>query len=226
MIIKWIVCKVQPEKRDSFSFAQAKWAGLSDVPGFVGQLGGWDLRSANTACIIGLWENESAYSSFMRDKHDTIYEGSHQASTYESIAVSLFEPIYAMPGSRANMVSALKDAKVVRVADCLVRPERVEHFQLVQQEIWVPGMSSAPGMLGGSFNKASAAATARYLVTTLWESEEQHESYTQTMLPGLRTAANVDDDVEGLTGHLIELKPDWFILSKSPSVTGTIKDLR
>ncbi len=54
MLLKWIVCDVGDETRASFSAAQERWGRLASAPGFLGQIGGWDTRTEDRACIISL----------------------------------------------------------------------------------------------------------------------------------------------------------------------------
>lgn len=39
---KWIGCRVPAAERGHFSAAQGAWSTISDQPGLVGQMGGWD----------------------------------------------------------------------------------------------------------------------------------------------------------------------------------------
>jgi hypothetical protein len=51
MYIKWIVCDVKKSLEKDFSLAQEKWIGIQSTEGLIGQLGGWDLKHANVACV-------------------------------------------------------------------------------------------------------------------------------------------------------------------------------
>ena len=53
MLAKWVTCIVPPDSRDAFSAAQRQWSVISDQPGLIGQLGGWDT-TAGHAHILGL----------------------------------------------------------------------------------------------------------------------------------------------------------------------------
>ncbi|KGX84936.1 YdbC family protein [Pontibacillus marinus] len=86
MYIKKIVCTVQEEKREAFDQAQRQWAPLSQVSGFLGQVGGWN---GDDAVIIAFWESKEAYKSFMEDVHDQIFNHNRQKNTYNSISVTL-----------------------------------------------------------------------------------------------------------------------------------------
>jgi len=57
MLAKWVTCIVPPDSRDAFSAAQRQWSVISDQPGLIGQLGGWDT-TAGHAHILGLWPDQ------------------------------------------------------------------------------------------------------------------------------------------------------------------------
>lgn len=211
MLLKWIMCRVSEPLRVPFSAAQSKWNQLSKVPGFLGQFGGWNLKSNEEACIVAMWEDESHYKQFMRQQHDKIVRHNDQMTTYESIDVSLLRPKFDMPGCRESMRASLQDACALRIADCFVKPECEEHFVKMQQEVWIPNMCKAEGMLAGAFSKVEHEPS-RYMVTTLWKSLETHEEYAEKVLPALRKSSNVSDDLEQLTGGLVPLNKDWLVI--------------
>ena len=128
MLLKWIVCDVGEEARASFSAAQEGWGKLASAPGFLGQVGGWDTKSENTACIISLWRDPTSYESFMGSLHNEIVAGSGQSQTYRSISVTLFDDMMAIPGSRGMTLEALEEGRIVRVADCTLKRGREGHF--------------------------------------------------------------------------------------------------
>lgn len=90
MIIKWIRCEVREEKKHLFTLAQSKWKGIRNVPGFIGQAGGWSSENPGTALVAAFWSSESAYKNFMQSYHDDIYDGTAQKGTYESLKVDLY----------------------------------------------------------------------------------------------------------------------------------------
>jgi heme-degrading monooxygenase HmoA len=213
MLLKWIVCSVPDDTKEAFSIAQTKWAGLADIKGFVGQLGGWDLKSENEACVLGIWQHAEAYNTFMAEHHDRIFQDNEQAKTYRALNTVLLQPVYKMPGAYKDMSDSLDLAKAIRVADCRVRPDREKHFVDVQREIWIPGMEQAVGMLAGSFNKVVGDST-RYIVTSFWDSLESHDKYVKVMLPALREAADVVQDVQHINGRLIIINSDWLVMPR------------
>ncbi|MCH7997568.1 MAG: YdbC family protein [Chloroflexi bacterium] len=212
MLLKWIVCDVGEEARASFSAAQEGWGKLASAPGFLGQIGGWDTRSENTACIISLWRDLTSYESFMGRLHHEIVAESEQSQTYRSISVTLFGDMIAMPGSRGMILDALEEGKIIRVADCTLKKGREGHFLEMQRDSWIPGMGKAEGMLGGMFWRVRDGGD-RYLVTTVWQDRTSHQAYIDNIFPGLRARAAVEDDVGVLRGHLISLEGSWRVLT-------------
>lgn len=211
MLLKWIMCRVSEQLKVPFSTSQSKWSQLSKVPGFLGQVGGWNLKSSEEACIVALWKDENYYKQFMNLQHDKIVRHNDQMGTYESIEVSLLSPTYDMPGSRKSMIESLQEACALRIADCFVKPNREEHFLEMQREVWIPNMCKAEGMLAGVFSKVEHEPS-RYMVTTLWKSLESHNEYAEKLVPSLRATASVNDDIEQLHGGLVSLNSDWLVL--------------
>ena len=152
MFIKLIICDVKKNRVNEFSIAQEKWEKTSDSKGFIMQAGGWDLRHANTACIISFWETKNALLSFMENLHDEIFEAADQVQTYKSIAANYFNKIMFMEGE-SRPENYVEKGRLLRIADCCVKPDRVKHFEEAQKKIWLPGMRKSKGMIGGIFLK-------------------------------------------------------------------------
>jgi heme-degrading monooxygenase HmoA len=214
MLIKWMVCEVAESKKEHFSSAQQRWAEAAGLDGFLGQVGGWDVKTPGHACLVALWDSPEQYQTFMAGAHEAIVRKSAQAGTYDAIAVALFEALWEMPGQCGGLSRALALGTVLRVADCAVRDDRREHFLEVQRSVWTPGMAQAAGMFGGAFSRSRAADT-RYLVATLWEDRETHARYVGECLPRLRAQAQVERDVERLDARLVQLEPSWRVLPTS-----------
>ncbi len=218
MLVKWIVCEVAPESRDAFSRAQSQWRRLESVDGFRGQVGGWDARntseSCHVACIVGLWRDADSYRDFMSNAHDSVVEASGQAATYTSATTALYEVQLDIGGSRSDLGAAIADSRFLRVADCRLRPGREAHFRKVQADVWNRYMAAAGGLSAGAFSQ-SIRDTGRFLVTTLWESEQSHAAYVRDVLPKLRERAAVGGDVGKLHGHAAVLEPVWRVCAIS-----------
>lgn len=210
MLIKWIVCTVPPSHRKVFSQAQEAWSIIADADGFYGQIGGWNQHQKKQACILALWRDVAAYQNFMDNIHDTVTDNNTQEKTYSAIEVSLFDTILDINGEYSNLTQSLA-ASVLRVADCVVKPEKVSHFEQIQETVWNIGMAKAVGMLGGAFNRHSNSHN-HYLVTTLWHDIQAHENYSKNHLPSLREKADVANDLLKIQGYLVELEPSWCIL--------------
>jgi len=91
-VLKLIRCKSAGQKLRAFSEAQAKWAPLQNVSGFIRQWGGWvETENGQEAVVLVLWKSKQDYLNFMADHHDAIYERTNQKGTFESINITLFE---------------------------------------------------------------------------------------------------------------------------------------
>lgn len=210
MILKWIRLAVPDGSRDAFSKAQEQWVALRDVQGFLGQIGGWSERTKDEACILAWWRNEDTYLAFMQKEHDAIIGHSLQDTTYDSIEVLQLCERLRMPGRYPDPTAAVAEAEFLRVADCLLKPDRIEAFTEAQKEIWIKGMEPVDGMLGGSY--CEVLNTPRHvLVFSLWSSVETHRAYEVDIMPGLRESAQVSQDLSYLTGVFVKLEPGWAV---------------
>ena len=210
MFVKWIEATVAAGHRPAFSRAQSQWSAIASTPGLVGQVGGW---SGDVACVLSLWSDSDSYESFMTDVHDVITEASDQGATYSHLRVRLFLSRFPMPGSRNSFGAGLTEATFLRVADCVVAPERVRHFESAQQTIWRPAMATAAGMLAGIFSVGRADSNS-FLVTTLWSNEESHARYVSDDVPRLRDLADAGADMMSITGHAFVLEPSWTVVPR------------
>lgn len=210
MLLKWIVCAVPTESREAFSRAQTIWRELEPAPGFLGQIGGWNVADPTQACILGLWRDEAAYRNFMENLHDPIFERGGQRGTYAGISVLACRFVFDVPGSLDCVTVALGRAKVLRVADCILKPNRNESFLKRQQTVWNPGMKQAPGMLAGVLGQVRDAEN-RFLVVTAWTDLSAHQAYVTERLPRLKDLARVETDVERLTGKIVALEDGWNV---------------
>lgn len=88
MLVKKIVCDVKEGQQKDFDQAQRQWKSLSDIDGFLGQIGGWCGRKA---IIIAFWKDRDTYHYFMSHEHDTLIYENHQKETYRDISIVLWE---------------------------------------------------------------------------------------------------------------------------------------
>ncbi len=207
MLIKWVACDVPVGLRAEFSEAQRAWKAIAETKGFICQFGGF---SSNRAHILSLWENRQAYASFMSASHDDIASKNQQDRFYKSIRVDLFSEVLRMPGADASLIAdALSHATHLRMADCVVPESKQPHFVEVQKDVWSPGMAES-GMQAGSFAQHMIDSN-RFLVASLWDSEEAHRAYMQHTFPGLYKQASPQDDVTGIAGEFLELEHGWTL---------------
>ena len=109
-----------------------------------------------------------------------------------------------MPGEYSDLIGAIPKGKILRVADCIVKNGHTNQFREVQQNIWIPEMQRSKGMLGGSFNIGAQQENRRFLVTSLWDTWENHSAYAQNKVPDLRKHADVKEDLETMEGRLVQ----------------------
>jgi hypothetical protein len=201
VLIKWIRCGVTD--RAAFGSGQRTWAGLRGQPGFLGQGGGWSRREPGVAHVFGCWADQPSYERFMAETHDGI--ASAQAGTYDAIEVRLFEHLMEI-GER--FPADFADVSLARLAYCHVRANRQAHFMGAQAEVWNPGMTRSPGMRGGMF---AQRGEAEFLVLSLWRSGTDHERYLGEYFPNLRERSGAADDLDSITGDLVDLESAWAV---------------
>jgi hypothetical protein len=201
VLIKWIRCGVTD--RGAFGSGQQTWAGLRGRPGFLGQGGGWSRREPGVAHVFGCWADQPSYERFMAETHDGI--ASAQAGTYDAIEVRLFEHLMEIG---ARFPAGFADASLARLAYCHVRANRQAHFIGAQVEVWNPGMTRSPGMRGGMFGQRGEA---EFLVLSLWRSVTDHERYLSEYFPNLRERSGAADDLDSITGDLVDLESAWAV---------------
>ncbi len=113
-----------------------------------------------------------------------------------------------MPALREiTLQTAIRTAQYLRIADCLVRPERRSHFIEMQKTVWQTGMAAS--MLAGAFWQDNS----RFLVTTLWASKAAHQEYIDTQFPLLQKLACPENDLSA--GVHLPLVPKWTVIAKS-----------
>ncbi|WP_259417501.1 YdbC family protein [Bacillus toyonensis] len=205
MLLKTIFCRVEEKKREMFSAAQEKWRDLQHLDGFHGQFGGWN---EDEACVFTLWEDRSAYQSFMNGAHDTIYLNSNQKDTFLSCEIELFQTLYNI--NAKPLQNVVTEGSFVRVAICDVKGEKENHFLHKQETIWNKGMENAKGMLGGVVAKSLKNET-RFIVLTYWEDEMAHQYYVEESFPMLYKLANIHEDIEEIRGKQAVCKEEWLV---------------
>lgn len=205
MLLKTIYCKVEEEKKELFSKAQEKWQDIQYLDGFHGQFGGWH---EDEACVFTLWEDKSAYQSFMNGAHDTIYINSNQEDTFLSCEIELFQTLYDITDTRLKYV--VTEGSFVRATICDVKVKKEKYFLHKQETIWNKGMEKTRGMLGGVVAK-SLKNKNRYIVLTYWKDEITHQHYVEEIFPELYKLANIHEDIEDIRGKEAVCKEEWLV---------------
>ena len=213
MILKWMVCDVPSEQRNAFSEAQKTWSVLKEVPGFLGQCGGWDNKtSEDSACILGFWETEEQYQSFMETVHDDVTAASQQEQTYKSLLTTRWKSLFAMPGEAESLRQTLEQGSCIRVADCRLHEGRSSHFVEAQRSVWAPGMAACSGMKGGLFVRHEEIQ-GRFMVLTFWEDLAAHQHYMEYAFARLFRDSEAEKDLRSVHGYRLSQVEGWRVLS-------------
>ncbi len=134
MLLKWIQCEVDGEKKAAFSAAQEKWRDLKGYPGFLGQIGGWNVADPQEACILAFWENHDSYQSFMSDQHDEIFARSRQKGTYYKISVDIVEVKQRIELNHMSMIEVLQRSKMLYVVNSRRLKEKQTLSDTIKQD--------------------------------------------------------------------------------------------
>ncbi|MFS1512657.1 YdbC family protein [Chengkuizengella sp. SCS-71B] len=207
MLIKWIVCDVPKNKKVDFSNAQEKWGSLANIDGFLGQIGGWDLNTSSRAGIISFWRDQLSYHKFMDQEHDKIFKEGKQKDTYERILIEIYDKKFNI--NNYQITKFLKEAKIIRVANCVVKEDKQEHFEKMQKDIWNEEMSKYQEMLAGVF---CINDQHKYLIVSLWGSVEAHQLYVERTLPLLVENSKLEDDLIKINGTVLNLDDNWSVI--------------
>ncbi|WNI18399.1 YdbC family protein [Actinacidiphila sp. ITFR-21] len=201
MLVKWIRCGVVD--RPGFDRGQRGWAALREQSGFRGQGGGWSRAQPGVAHLFAFWDERRSYDAFMAGPHDGMATAQH--GTFEMLAVNLFEHRLDV---KVGFEPRFADADLLRVALCKVRPERVDHFTLMQQRVWNPAMAGSPGMLRGVFGQGTVND---FLVLSMWNSATEHGKYREGAVSRLSERAELDDDVLSVAGDVVDVEQAWTV---------------
>lgn len=156
------------------------------------------------AHIFGFWESRAFYDSFMARSHDRL--AASQVGTFKDPEVRLFEYRFDV---KVGFRPTFADADLLRVAHCQVRPDRVEHYMLMQEKVWNPAMAGSPGMLRGVF--AQAGSEDEFLVLSMWDSRAEHGKYRTERVERLALRAQTGADITGIAGDVIDLESLWTV---------------
>lgn len=201
MLVKWIRCGVLDKA--GFERGQRRWSALREQPGFRGQGGGWSRSQPGVAHLFAFWDGQRPYDAFMAGPHDGM--ASAQLGTFEMLGVRLFEHRLDV---KVGFEPLFTDADLLRVALCTVRPDRVDHFTLMQQRVWNPAMAGSPGMLRGLFGQGDHGD---FLVLSMWDSSTEHGKYRESAVSRLSERAELDEDVLSVAGDVVDVVPAWTV---------------
>lgn len=204
MLLKWILCDCLNSQKASFSKAQQQWVTLTEAPGFLGQFGGWDHDQAG---ILGVWNDLHSYQNFMAKLHDEITDKNHQAQSYQSISVTLLEPVHPIGGS--FQLAKIEGQALLRVARCELREGRLASFKARQETLWNQGMAECEGFLGGAWGLTQSKQVT--YVFSLWKNEAAHAYYQSQVFPALKKQACTVQDMVKIQGYKVLCEPTWLV---------------
>ncbi|SDY99854.1 DUF4937 domain-containing protein [Thermoactinomyces sp. DSM 45892] len=210
MLLKFIQCHVKINNKNAFSKAQQKWKEIRKSKGFKGQIGGWGDRDRQQATILSLWDTEENYQTFMREKHDSIYDKIKQKDIFQSMEVQTFQVIKHSLNIDINKI--WKEASVVQAILCKVVPEQAHRFIETQEKMIVPNVSSFEGVLGMCLGRKDST----FLVVSFWDRMVNHENYMLHAFQHFReqTESESGEYLTHAKGSLLHIEKKWIVNPK------------
>jgi heme-degrading monooxygenase HmoA len=209
MLFKLIVATVPNDLRAQFSESQAAvWSGLESIPGFLAQIGGWEMARQSCAIVVTYWQNEKFYSEFMQQQHDSFAD--RQRDMYSPLQVSTGHVIMTIKETDPRV--AIAEAGLVRISDLTLRPDSSPLFLAMQFDIWRPGLVSSGGMLGSTLSRLGRLPD-RFASATFWRTSDALRAYLETVYPALSVQAKLKEHLEEMISYHVPLEPSWSVLT-------------
>lgn len=208
MIINWIVSSVPVSDRRTFSNRQRVWKQLANTPGFLGRIGGWNIKNPIEASIFTFWKDMDSYQESIEAGY---FGGELDHSERSSIVdLQVYQKKNDIIGLKRKQVFApIADCgHLLKIGDCQIKEEKKDNFLLMQQSVWNLGMANTPGMTTGLFAE-SVQATNRFLILTRWKNKDEYTAFEEHILPKLLHWAYDEKVEEQFQGRLIRLVKDW-----------------
>lgn len=212
MYIKWIVCHVKKGFKVEFARAQEQWIKIQNAKGFIGQIGGWDLKNQHRAVIIGFWENQDAYKAFMLNIHDEIFQTNKQSEYYDFLENTFFSSLLFIDRTTHWFMDALQNAKMFQMDDYFVDEKSTNHFEQVQKSVCNHEMRRFEDILGTVFSKC-VNHSFRYLILTFLNSCVSPKKNLKFNLDLLKTTVDIRKDIKSISTHQILLVDTWKVFN-------------
>jgi heme-degrading monooxygenase HmoA len=156
------------------------------------------------AHLFSFWDTRAHHDAFMSGGgHDRLAAG--QEGTYESLGVKLFEHRLDV---KVGFLARFADSDLLRLAHCRVRPDRAEHFTLMQERVWNPAMAGSPGMLRGLL---AQGPDSDFLVLSMWDSATERAKYRDGPVARLSERADLEADVLAVAGDVVDIDQTWTV---------------
>ncbi len=184
-------------KKDAFSYTQQHWSALTHVPGFIGQLGGWNVEDETDSCIVGLWEDAFFYRDFMKNVHDSIFYQSGQQKTYTKLDVSIANDAHFVEGVyRYFRSSAIETNYMMKTTLTLTEYEQ-ELAHILAKSVQHPGYRCLTN-----------------IITPLSDTDLTIVSLYGTACPTKTIDTLVHPDVKAAEQSIYKMEKNWLVLAQ------------
>ncbi|QXE02306.1 DUF4937 domain-containing protein [Terribacillus sp. DMT04] len=192
-----------------FNSGQASWGQLNTISGFLGQIGGWDIKDNQMAHIVSMWEDANSYHYFMNNMHDEIYQNIPQSPSIQHIEEGTFAISLPFPEVKET-ADYFTDSSCIRIEQFLFN--RLQKFHFTQ--VLLPGMLSA-GNVGRTLFGESYKQENLFLTVTGWDSLEKDECYPENRFPELFQAADIHTYADLAEGFSFVVEKNWIVRKTS-----------
>ena len=207
MLLKAIQCQVAPEFRSEFSNGQRAWAGVSELKGFMGQLGGWH---EDTAWITCWWESWEDYSIFMEQRHDQLYEANGQKGAIQESSINFWESMPKAWIDRTRSLPLSQSSGRILIEILELSHGALPEFEDFLTWRWRPALASAPGLSQARMCR-HRKLLGRYMSWSHWEENGNCIGLARMLQPGFSLPNRRLTLLKSLRQFVVPLEPSWTV---------------
>jgi quinol monooxygenase YgiN len=173
VILKSIHCFPIPTQFATYLTEQRIW---NQVTFSREQVTSYLMATCGTETLLLIeWPDQAAVDRFMAGTHEELMQQHNLTPYLDTYHVRYMDLVGDLRRAPA-WEEVVPGQTVIRQTKCQVPPEALAEFLAVQGEVWSPGMSRAPGFLGGRIWRRRGAP-ADLLLVGLFQDQAAHAAY-------------------------------------------------
>ncbi len=201
MFAKWIVCNLNPEQKNAFHLAQLMWQQISDSPGFIAQVGGWNMQQTQ-ACILAYWHDAASHEHFFQNIHDSITEQNNQADSYLSSRVLFATVLPQSPEPEFSIPDASAQARCLHFTRLSFSSEQDCLHAKQSYHSWARQVFASGGLLANqALDDSNPLGLVRF---SFWSEAKSLDRFLE--------GASLEPTLENLQSTSVELVKEWTVL--------------